>query len=86
MSTGLSARVFCSTNDPTYQKVLATISRARDQLNQIKRFDMPGFRPNAPYIREMKKFGILPETLGPEDPVEIYATDEKYWRSFWLKE
>ena len=86
ISTGLSARVFCSTNDPSYQKVLATISSARDQLNQIKRFDMPGFRPNAPYIREMKKFGILPETLDPEYPVEIYATDEKYWRSFWLKE
>jgi len=85
ISTGLSARVFCSTNDPSYQKILATISSARDRLDQLKRFDMPGFIPNAPYIREMKKFGILPETLGPEDPVDIYATDEKYWRSFWLK-
>jgi len=47
---------------------------------------MPGFKPNAAYIREMKKFGILPETLTPEDPVDPYATDEKYWRSFWLIE
>ncbi|MEI6535232.1 MAG: hypothetical protein WCN98_07830, partial [Verrucomicrobiaceae bacterium] len=43
-------------------------------------------RPNASYIREMKKFGILPETLDPRDTVDVYSTDEEYWRSFWLTE
>lgn len=82
----LSARVFCTTNDPGYLKILATIRRAGDQLNEIKRFDMPGFMPNPPYIREMKRFGILPTSLDPDEPLDVYATDEKYWRSFWLSE
>jgi hypothetical protein len=34
----------------------------------------------------MKRFGILPVTLDPKDPVDVYATDEKYWRSFWLQD
>jgi len=85
-STGMSARVFCTTHDPSYQKILVEIVRARDRLEQVRRFDMPGFRPNEPYIREMKRFGILPSGLGAQDPVDVYATDEKYWRSFWLSD
>jgi hypothetical protein len=82
----VSAQVFCTTNDPSYQKILASIRKTGEHLNQIKRFDMPGFMPNMHYIREMKRFGILPVTLDPKDPVDVYATDEKYWRSFWLPE
>lgn len=82
----VSAQVFCTTNDPSYQKILASIRKTSEHLNQIKRFDMPGFLPNMPYLREMKRFGILPATLDPKDPVDVYATDEKYWRSFWLPE
>ena len=44
---------------------------------------MPGFRPNKHYIREMKRFGILPADLGLDDPIDVYKTDERYWRSFW---
>ena len=84
ISAAVSAQVFCSTNDPSYQKILTSIRKTGEHLNQIKRFDMPGFMPNMPYIREMKRFGILPATLDPKDPVDVYATDEKYWRSFWL--
>jgi hypothetical protein len=84
--TGISARVFCTTNDPSYQKILVEIVKARDRLEQVRRFDMPGFRPNEPYLREMKKFGILPDSLGSQEPVDVYATDERYWRSFWLTE
>jgi hypothetical protein len=46
---------------------------------------MPGFRPNEPYIREMKRYGILAETLGPRDPVDPYTTDRAYWRSLWYQ-
>lgn len=84
ISTGMTARVFCATNDPSYQKILAEIVRARDRLEQIRRFDMPGFRPNEPYIREMKRFGILPDSVGAQGPVDVYAADDTYWRSFWL--
>ena len=26
---------------------------------------------------------ILPESLGPEDPVDPYKTDQDYWKSLW---
>jgi hypothetical protein len=41
-------------------------------------------RPSPLYIREMKRYGILPPTfdLG-RDAFDAYATDQAYWRSFW---
>jgi hypothetical protein len=76
---------FKNTNDPDYQKILANIRLGAKQLAERKRFDMPGFRPNKFYIREMQRFGFLPQDLGPSDPVDPYATDEAYWQSFWWK-
>ena len=31
-------------------------------------------------------FGILSGLLTPGEPVDPYATNEKYWRFFWLSE
>ena len=75
--------VFDSTQDPDYQIMLDTIRHAKGHLDHILRFDMPSFRPNEHYIREMKSYGILPEDFGPEDPIDVYEIDEKYWRSHW---
>ncbi|MDR1818516.1 MAG: hypothetical protein LBR07_10240 [Puniceicoccales bacterium] len=60
--------LFASTADPRYRAILAGIERERAWLEEIRRFDMPGFQPRPQYIREMKKFGILPPTapLPPE--------------------
>jgi len=44
---------------------------------------MPGFRPNDYYIYQMQRYGILPKDLKATDPIDVYATDEAYWRSFW---
>ena len=77
--------VFLDAQDADYQKLLARIVKAKDHLDRIKRFDMPGFRPNEHYIREMKRFGILPAGLGPDDPVDPYAADLAYWQSFWYR-
>jgi len=78
------AEVFTSKSDADYQKALAEIARAGEQLDQQKRFDMPGFRPSPHYVREMIRFGILPETFDAEaDPVDVYDTDRRYWRSLW---
>ena len=74
--------VFKTKDDPLYQAMLAAIRDARDRLNEGKRFDMPGFRPNEHYIREMQRFGILPKDLKATDPIDVYATDRKYWDSF----
>ncbi len=77
--------VFASTSDPDYQTILRTIITAAKQLEKNKRFDMPGFRPNKHYIREMQRFGALPKNLSPADPIDIYATDNIYWKSFWYQ-
>ena len=75
--------VFSDRNDPDYQVMLQKIEKSAEQLNTLKRFDMPGFRPNEHYIREMQVYGILPQDLRDETPVDPYETDEKYWESHW---
>jgi len=43
-------------------------------------------RPSPLYIREMKRYGILPADFRSDrDPIDAYATDQAYWRSFWLE-
>jgi len=74
--------VFADTEDPLYQQMLAAIRDARERLIRGKRFDMPGFRPNEHYIREMQRFGFLPKDLKPDDPIDVYAVDRAYWDSF----
>ncbi len=76
--------VFTTVEDPDYRLILSGIHAAKQQLDQIKRFDMPGFIPNDAYIREMKRFGILPESFRVgKDAINAYEVDRKYWRSLW---
>ncbi len=75
--------IFADKNDADYKRLLASITATAKQHDEQKRFDMPGFRPNKYYIREMKRFGFLPKDLGPNDPIDVYATDQAYWKSFW---
>ena len=74
--------VFADTDDPLYGQMLSAIAAAQQRLQQGKRFDMPGFRPNQHYIREMQRFGFLPKDLEPDDPIDVYAVDRAYWDSF----
>jgi len=74
--------VFKDTNAPLYQSMLATLRDAHERLQRGRRFDMPGFRPNEHYIREMQRFGFLPKDLKPDDPIDVYAVDRAYWDSF----
>ena len=77
--------VFADKADPDYAKLLACIVKAKQHLDKIKRFDMPGFRPNLHYIREMQFYGILPADLGDDDPIDFRETDALYWRSHWYR-
>ena len=53
--------VFADTADPGYQALLALCVAGKECLAQgTRRFDMPGFRPRADWVREMKRYGILP--------------------------
>ena len=75
---------FRDIQDADYQKILRSICKVSDELNRIKRFDMPGFRPRPEYLREMKRYGILPATFDDRnDPADPYLLDARYWQSFW---
>jgi hypothetical protein len=78
--------IFKDTKDPLYQELLVMVRKNKAGLDRIKRFDMPDFRPNIHYLREMKVYGILPEDFDIEkDPANPYELDRKYWESLWYK-
>jgi hypothetical protein len=75
--------VFAAADDPDARALFAMIDAGRSRLDAIKRFDMPGFRPRIEYLREMKRYGVLPETFDDAGtPVDPYALDRRYWDSF----
>jgi hypothetical protein len=75
--------VFVSKEDEDYQAILRLAQDGKRHLETIKRFDMPDFQPNEYYVREMKRYGILPPDLPPQSKIDAYATDQKYWESLW---
>ena len=76
--------VFKDAKDPGYQAILTEINKVKAHLDKVKRFDMPGFRPNIHYLREMKVYGILPADFDiDKDPANAYELDRKYWESLW---
>ena len=78
--------IFANTEDPDYRVLWGMIDAGRRHLSKIKRFDMPDFRPRAEYVREMKRFGALPETFdASKDPIDVYELDRKYWNLFIWK-
>jgi hypothetical protein len=80
---GVCPQVFADSNDPDYQVLLAAIRDTHKKLQEIKRFDMAGFIPRPGYLREMKRYGILPPGFDPaREGLDVYETDRKYWESF----
>jgi cytochrome c553 len=85
--TGAAAAdaVFSNTADPGYQALLAMVAAGKSYLEGITRFDMPDFKPRAAYLREMKRYGVLPAGLPADAPVNPYQTDQRYWQSLWYQ-
>ncbi len=82
--TGEPANVFQSKSAPEYQKLLGALKASAEQLHTIKRYTMEGFVPNQHYVREMKRYGVLPESYEPgEDHIDVFEVDDRYFRSFW---
>jgi hypothetical protein len=69
-----------------YKTLLAAIENEKKRLQQVPRFGTPEFKPNKQYIREMKRFGVLPEDFDlRRDPIDVFETDQEYWRLFWYR-
>ena len=84
---GSCGEVFKDTKDADFQVMLAAIRRAKSALDREPRFGTPGFKPNRQYVREMKRFGTLPASFDlATDPVDVFATDQAYWRSLWHRQ
>jgi hypothetical protein len=77
-----SSAVFADKSDADYQRILARIQAAADLHRREKRFDMPGFQPNLYFVRKLQEYGILPDELTPNQPVDPYQADRAYWDSF----
>jgi hypothetical protein len=83
MST--SGPVFADSSDPDYLTLLLAIRRTQQQLQKITRFDMAGFQPRQAYLREMRRFEILPERVEPGTTIDPYSLDRAYWESLWYQ-
>jgi mono/diheme cytochrome c family protein len=72
--------------DPRYKAILAGIERTKQQLDSIKRFDMQGFIPRPQYIRELKKYSVIPAQHDESKEIDTYAIEQKYWKTLWNDE
>ncbi|MCX7047908.1 MAG: hypothetical protein NTX50_20785 [Candidatus Sumerlaeota bacterium] len=81
---GSCGEVFKDDQDPDFRILLSAIENAQKGIDAEPRFATPGFKPNWQYVREMKKYGILPASFNlAKDEINIFDTDQKYWRSLW---
>ncbi len=74
---GQPIAVFSSAADLDYKTLLQSIHDGRKYLEQIKRFDMAGFQPRAEYLRELRRYGLIPHT--DEGPYDVYQLERHYW-------
>ena len=84
-ANGQKATVLSGTNDPDYQVLLAFCQAGKAQLERVRRFDMSGFRPRPEWVREMKRYGILDAETPVDGELDVYATEQSYWRSLWYQ-
>ncbi len=84
-TAGQPAGVFAATTDPDYQTLLQMAAAGRTELERIKRFDMPGFQPRPQYLRELRRYGILPPDQPADAAVDPYQLDRLYWESQWYQ-
>ncbi|MBQ6621193.1 MAG: hypothetical protein IJH68_13710 [Thermoguttaceae bacterium] len=84
--------VFTDTADPDYQKILTYIARGRRYILEennryVMSFQSPNNGPDCPkrfvprkdYIREMKRYGVLPPDFDPSTPVDPFELEERYF-------
>jgi hypothetical protein len=76
--------VFASATDSGYQAILAMIVAGKGFLERDStRFDMTNFRPRPDWVREMQRYGVLPECVTADEVADAYAIERDYWQSLW---
>ena len=81
---GEMVEIFQDTDDLDYRAILGFIEMGRLCLEENKRWDTPGYRPHPFYVREMKRYGVLPESFDVDnDEIDVFETDRRYWESLW---
>jgi hypothetical protein len=76
--------VFASPTDAGYQTIHAMIVAGMEFLEcDSTRFDMTHFKPRPDWVREMKRYGVLPECVRPDEVADVYAVEKDYWKSLW---
>jgi hypothetical protein len=70
--------VFADRRDPDYRKLLASLRKSKEEMNKPPRYGTPEWTPNRQYLREMKKFGVLPAHT--KDRIDPFAVDQRYWQ------
>ncbi len=74
------AEVFTSKDDPDYQALKKLTLAVVDRYDDRKRWFQDGFKPRDFYVREMKRFGALPQDFEPGvDTLDPWATDRRYF-------
>jgi hypothetical protein len=77
---------FSGKDDIAYQVLLKALYKQKKRLANVPRFGTPEFKPNRQYVREMKKFGVLPVEFDlNRDTIDVFETDQKYWELFWYQ-
>jgi hypothetical protein len=83
---GTCPSAFTGKDDIAYRTLLAAIERQKKRLQSVPRFGTPQFKPNKQYVREMKRFGVLPASFDlRRDPIDVFETDQRYWEQFWYR-
>jgi hypothetical protein len=78
--------VLTSRDDPAYRFLLVLIEQGKAELDAKPRYGTPGFQPNPQYLREMRRFGILPADFdSTHATIDVFQADQDYWKSFWNK-
>ena len=68
------------------ERVGARMIAGKAMLDSMTRFNMPNFTPRLAYLREMKRYGILPADFDPaKQKVDVYDLDRRYWESLWYQ-
>ncbi len=77
--------VFKSTEDSAYKVLRGFVDVIKEQYGQPRWFEQE-FRPKSWYIREMKRFGALPDDFDPEkNKVDWHRVDRDYFRNIYRK-